>query len=51
LAGRRYAGFGRPSPHRTVHHTRSIDFQGGGAAANLMTQAIAADFALEKFTR
>jgi hypothetical protein len=34
-----------------VDHARSVDFWGGGAAANLMTQAIAAPFALEKVTR
>jgi hypothetical protein len=34
-----------------VHHTRSVDFWVGGAAANLMTQANAANFALEKSIR
>jgi hypothetical protein len=34
-----------------VNHIRSSDFWGGGAAANLMTQAIAAHFALENLVR
>jgi hypothetical protein len=34
-----------------VYHARSVDFWGGGAAANLMTQAIADIFALENFVR
>jgi hypothetical protein len=45
------AGLGRLTRRRTVYHARSSDFWGGGAAANLMTQAIAVFFALEKVTR